>query len=103
MSYTCKLCGATSHNENDERERYCGRCHHFDKDDNYMSDMIYFVRIHPPISNGLCAFGPCIDVEAARQEATRVLKDHPQPPRSVEVLAVPCSKIAWDGVREPGE
>ena len=29
MSYTCPHCGAVSYNENDERERYCGRCHQF--------------------------------------------------------------------------
>ena len=29
MSYTCPRCGAVSHNQNDERERYCGRCKTF--------------------------------------------------------------------------
>jgi len=28
-SITCSLCRATSYNENDIRERYCGRCHKF--------------------------------------------------------------------------
>jgi ribosomal protein S27AE len=32
MSYTCPHCGATSHNPNDERERYCGRCHLYASD-----------------------------------------------------------------------
>ena len=27
MSFTCKRCGLTSHNENDEDHRYCGVCH----------------------------------------------------------------------------
>lgn len=26
MSFTCPACGAESHNPNDERERFCGRC-----------------------------------------------------------------------------
>lgn len=29
MSFTCPRCGRTSHNPNDERERYCGFCHLF--------------------------------------------------------------------------
>jgi hypothetical protein len=33
VSYTCPHCGATSHNPNDERERYCGRCHRFADDE----------------------------------------------------------------------
>jgi hypothetical protein len=28
-SFTCPFCGALSHNPNDARERYCGRCHRF--------------------------------------------------------------------------
>ena len=28
-AYCCPLCGAVSHNPNDLRERYCGRCHRF--------------------------------------------------------------------------
>lgn len=28
-SFTCPICGFTSHNPNDARERYCGRCHAF--------------------------------------------------------------------------
>jgi hypothetical protein len=28
-SFTCEQCGATSHNPNDVRERYCGNCHKF--------------------------------------------------------------------------
>jgi len=28
-SFTCSKCGITSHNPNDIRERYCGRCHEF--------------------------------------------------------------------------
>jgi hypothetical protein len=31
-SITCRLCGLTSHNPNDIRERYCGRCHIFHDD-----------------------------------------------------------------------
>jgi hypothetical protein len=31
--FTCPLCGAVSHNPNDKRERYCGRCHVFVDDD----------------------------------------------------------------------
>lgn len=31
-SITCHLCGLTSHNANDVRERYCGRCHVFHGD-----------------------------------------------------------------------
>jgi hypothetical protein len=27
--FTCPRCGAVSHNPNDARERYCGRCHVF--------------------------------------------------------------------------
>jgi hypothetical protein len=27
MSFTCPICGMTSHNPNDEREGYCGNCH----------------------------------------------------------------------------
>jgi hypothetical protein len=27
--FTCPLCGFVSHNANDARERYCGRCHLF--------------------------------------------------------------------------
>jgi uncharacterized C2H2 Zn-finger protein len=27
--FTCPRCGAVSHNPNDARERYCGRCHAF--------------------------------------------------------------------------
>lgn len=30
MSYTCKHCGMTSHNENDARERFCGACQRFE-------------------------------------------------------------------------
>lgn len=30
-SITCSQCGLTSYNENDIRERYCGRCHKFHK------------------------------------------------------------------------
>jgi len=30
MSFTCKRCGATSHNQNDEERRYCGACHSFE-------------------------------------------------------------------------
>lgn len=29
VPFTCPLCGAISHNPNDARERYCGRCHVF--------------------------------------------------------------------------
>lgn len=29
MSFTCPVCFKTSHNPNDERERYCGNCHAF--------------------------------------------------------------------------
>lgn len=29
MSFTCPKCKAVSHNPNDERGRYCGRCHEF--------------------------------------------------------------------------
>ena len=28
-SYTCTYCGAVSHNPNDAREQYCGRCKRF--------------------------------------------------------------------------
>jgi hypothetical protein len=28
-TFTCPICGAVSHNPNDARERYCGRCHRF--------------------------------------------------------------------------
>ena len=28
--YVCPRCGAVSHNVNDRRERYCGRCHRFE-------------------------------------------------------------------------
>ncbi len=27
MSFACPVCAAVSHNPNDEREGYCGRCH----------------------------------------------------------------------------
>lgn len=30
MTYTCPNCGRTSHNPNDERERYCGACHRYE-------------------------------------------------------------------------
>ena len=33
MSFTCPRCGAVSHNPNDARERYCGRCHVFVDDE----------------------------------------------------------------------
>jgi len=29
MAFTCPRCFKTSHNPNDERERYCGNCHQF--------------------------------------------------------------------------
>lgn len=29
MSFTCPVCGMTSHNPSDEREGYCGRCQDF--------------------------------------------------------------------------
>ncbi len=32
MSYTCLRCRRTSHNPNDEREKYCGNCHLFEED-----------------------------------------------------------------------
>ena len=32
MAFTCPRCGAVSHNPNDERERYCGRCHQWADD-----------------------------------------------------------------------
>lgn len=32
MSYTCPKCGRTSHNPNDEANRYCGFCHAFERD-----------------------------------------------------------------------
>jgi hypothetical protein len=28
-TFVCPHCGAASHNPNDVRERYCGRCHRF--------------------------------------------------------------------------
>ena len=28
-AFVCPYCGAESHNPNDVRERYCGRCHVF--------------------------------------------------------------------------
>lgn len=31
-SITCRICGLTSHNENDVRERYCGNCCRFHED-----------------------------------------------------------------------
>jgi histidine triad (HIT) family protein len=31
-SFTCPRCGATSHNPNDVREGYCGRCHAWTRD-----------------------------------------------------------------------
>lgn len=33
MPFVCPLCGATSHNPHDARERYCGRCHVFVEDE----------------------------------------------------------------------
>jgi hypothetical protein len=30
MSYTCPQCGMTSHNPEDERQKYCGHCHAFE-------------------------------------------------------------------------
>jgi hypothetical protein len=30
--FRCPACGAVSHNPNDAREQYCGRCHRFVKD-----------------------------------------------------------------------
>lgn len=32
QSIHCLLCGTTSHNPNDVRERYCGFCHRFHDD-----------------------------------------------------------------------
>jgi hypothetical protein len=32
MSYTCPACGSTSQSADDERNRYCGRCHRFEDD-----------------------------------------------------------------------
>lgn len=29
---TCRRCGMTSHNPNDVRHRYCGKCHDFHSD-----------------------------------------------------------------------
>jgi len=29
MAFTCPICDAVSHNSNDEKNRYCGRCHLF--------------------------------------------------------------------------
>jgi hypothetical protein len=29
VAITCRLCGMTSHNPNDIREKYCGNCHEF--------------------------------------------------------------------------
>lgn len=40
MAFTCPDCGAVSHNPNDERERYCGRCHAF-VEDRYENPMLY--------------------------------------------------------------
>ena len=31
-SITCQICGLTSHNLNDVREKYCGKCHVFHED-----------------------------------------------------------------------
>jgi hypothetical protein len=31
-SITCLICGLTSHNPNDVREVYCGKCHRFHQD-----------------------------------------------------------------------
>lgn len=33
-SFTCPDCGYISHNPNDVRERYCGRCHWWTGDPN---------------------------------------------------------------------
>lgn len=40
MSYTCPKCGATSHNPNDERERFCARCGKYTPDDERLIDLI---------------------------------------------------------------
>jgi hypothetical protein len=31
VSYTCPRCKRTSHNPNDEAQRYCGACHRFEE------------------------------------------------------------------------
>lgn len=37
-TFTCPRCSAVSHNRNDVRERYCGRCHMF-LDDGGLCDL----------------------------------------------------------------
>lgn len=34
-SITCLSCGLTSHNVEDVRQRFCGRCHVFHEDENF--------------------------------------------------------------------
>lgn len=43
MSYRCPVCGAVSHNPNDEREGYCARCHDFTETVQYGSRPLYWV------------------------------------------------------------
>ena len=44
MPFTCPRCGATSHNPNDEREHYCGRCHAFVDDPRFQCAACHAVQ-----------------------------------------------------------
>jgi hypothetical protein len=40
MAYMCPRCGAVSHNPHDEANRYCGRCHKFEEDDEQLHRLL---------------------------------------------------------------
>lgn len=47
QTYTCPFCGAVSHNPDDVRERYCGRCHQFATDNSPEGVELIVGRIKP--------------------------------------------------------
>lgn len=53
MAFTCPFCGAVSHNPNDARERYCGRC--LFVDDQIHPDHVVKV-CRPGSGPGCCAY-----------------------------------------------
>lgn len=70
QTFTCPRCGATSHNPNDVREAYCGRCHDWTRP----SEPLVLPPLRPPIERlveGWDALVPVLDPLLAEAPAEK--------------------------------
>jgi hypothetical protein len=68
--FTCPFCGTVSHNPNDVRERYCGRCHVF------VIDVRCKDRGHEVNTDGSCLSCDAVTGEACRLARARAGNDN---------------------------